>query len=344
MHGPAILLANLHERNGAPKGWSIDAMTDDSETARRACFACVLAAMLLGTSGSELSSAAEARAETIAVTGGRIRLTLADSELEPVHDRLRAWTARSADIVARYYGRFPLDEAHVIVQSRSGSGVGHGVAFREQGGLINVTVGSAVTEKELRDDWVLIHEMIHLALPDVRRRHLWLSEGISTYVESVARVQTGQRPAAEVWFELMRAMPQGLPRTGDQGLDNTHTWGRTYWGGAMFCLLADVKIRERTKGRKGLQDALVAVAAAGRGDAELWPIESVLRVGDEAIDVPALTDLYAEMKDKPVSPDLDALWSSLGVVREGASVRLDDRAPRAAIRRLIMTPPGAPAS
>jgi hypothetical protein len=69
----------------------------------------------------------------------------------------------------------------------------------------------------------------------------------------------------------------------------------------------------------------------------------VLRVGDEAIGVPALADLYVEMKDRPVSPDLNALWSSLGVVREGASVRLDDEAPRAAIRRLIMAPPGAPA-
>jgi hypothetical protein len=312
-------------------------------SARRACFACVLAATLLGIASSDLSSAAEAQAEIIEATGGRIRLTLADSELAPARDRLRTWTARSADIVARYYGRFPMDETNVIVESRSGSGVGHGVSFREQEGLINVTVGSAVTEAELRDDWVLIHEMIHLALPNVRRRHLWLSEGISTYVEGVARVQAGQRPAEDVWFELMRAMPQGLPRTGDEGLDNTHTWGRTYWGGAAFCLLADVKIRERTNGRKGLQDALAAVAVASRGDAELWPIETVLRVGDEAIGVSALADLYAEMKDKPVSPDLDALWSSLGVMREGASVRFDDEAPRAAIRRRIMAPPRAPA-
>lgn len=304
----------------------------------------VIAAALLATGISSAWSAnAEPRTETIEVTGGRIRLTIVGTDLAPAGERLRAWTARSADIVARYYGRFPMGDTQVVVDSRSGSGVGHGVAFRDREGIINVAVGSAVTEAELRNDWVLIHEMIHLALPNVRRQHLWLSEGISTYVESVARVQAGSRPAAEVWLALMRAMPQGLPRAGDQGLDHTHTWGRTYWGGALFCLLADVSIRERTNGRKGLRDALAAVAATSRGDFSLWPIEAVLRVADEAVGFTALADLYAEMKDQPVSPDLSALWSSLGVVREGSAVRLDDGAPRAAIRRAIMAPQTAQA-
>ena len=151
-------------------------------------------------------------------------------------------------------------------------------------------------------------------------------------------MQAGHRPAAEVWLELMRGMPNGLPRAGDQGLDHTHTWGRTYWGGALFCLQADIAIRERTQGRKGLQDAFAAVAEANRADLSLWSIDAVLRVADAATGVNVLTELYAEVKDKPVAPDLDALWASLGVVREGSTVRLDDDAPRAAIRRDIMTP------
>jgi hypothetical protein len=41
---------------------------------------------------------------------------------------------------------------------------------------------------------------------------------------------------------MVSGMPQGEPQRGDRGLDGTHTWGRTYWGGAMFCLLTDVEI------------------------------------------------------------------------------------------------------
>lgn len=157
-------------------------------------------------------------------------------------------------------------------------------------------------------------------------------------MEGIARVQAGNRTAEEVWFELMRDMPQGLPRAGDDGLDNTHTWGRTYWGGALFCLFADVNIRERTHGRLGLQDAMAAVAARSRGDSSMWAIENVFRVADEAVGAPVLAELYAQWRDKPVSPEMAALWASLGVVLDGKAVHFDQKAPRAGIRRAIMAP------
>ncbi|MBV9316522.1 MAG: hypothetical protein JOZ34_03585 [Gammaproteobacteria bacterium] len=140
----------------------------------------------------------------------------------------------------------------------------------------------------------------------------------------------------------MRAMPRGLPEPGDRGLDHTHTWGRTYWGGAMFCLLADVGIRQRTELRLGLQDALRAVLRDSGGLATNWPIERVLRTGDAAVGTRTLEDLYAQMKDTPMRPDLMSLWRELGVFPEGDSVRLSDDAPLAPVRRAIMRPhPGS---
>ena len=52
-------------------------------------------------------------------------------------------------------------------------------------------------------------------------------------------------------------------RDNDRGLDRTRTWGRTYWGGALFCLMADVEIRKQTGNRVGLQDALRTILSAG---------------------------------------------------------------------------------
>src|SRR5918993_1536859 len=91
--------------------------------------------------------------------------------------------------------------------------------------------------------------------------HAWraTTEGLSTYIEGIARVQAGELPAEHVWTEQIRSMPKGLPGPGDKGLDHTHTWGRTYWGGALFCLLADVEIRNKTANRSGLRDAMRAV-------------------------------------------------------------------------------------
>src|SRR5262249_4089376 len=148
--------------------------------------------------------------------------------------RLTAWVQRSGSIVSQYYGRFPVHEVSIFVESVSGSGVRNGRTVRDVHSTITVHVGTHVSETELREDWVLVHEMIHLALPNLRDDHDWLSEGLATYVEGIARARAGDRDAHEVWQEYVHSMPQGLPAPGDQGLDHTHTWGRTYWGGALF--------------------------------------------------------------------------------------------------------------
>lgn len=134
-------------------------------------------------------------------------------------------------------------------------------------------------------------------------------------------------------------MPRGLPGAHGAGLDQDHSWGRTYWGGALFCLLADVGIRQRTHNRLGLQDAMQAVLRASGGLSTNWDIGKVLATADAAVGVPVMTELYAQMKDRPFAPDLPALWHSLGVEADGSSVRITDQAPLAAIRRAIFKAP-----
>jgi len=210
------------------------------------------------------------------------------------------------------------------------------------GPRINITLGRKTTLDGLaRDgnDWIMTHEMVHLALSSVEREHHWLEEGSATYVEPIERVRAGELTAEEVWRDMVEHMPQGQPAAKDRGLDGTPTWGRTYWGGAMFCLLADVEIRRRTQNRFGLQDAVRAITRASGGLASEWPIERVLKTGDEAVGTTVLEDLYAQMRDAAVTPDLMALWRKLGVEPDGNSVHLSDDAPLAGIRQSIMRAP-----
>jgi len=182
---------------------------------------------------------------------------------------------------------------------------------------------------------MLTHEMVHLAFPSVDDKHHWIEEGIATYVEPIARIHAGHLAAEQMWLDLVRDMPQGLPQPGDRGLDHTHTWGRTYWGGALFCLLADVEIRRQTSNAKGLQQALRGILDAGGDIREDWNLVDALKAGDRAVGVSVLEPLYARMKDKPVGVDLDTLWAKLGVRSDDAGVRFDDNAVLAAIRRSI---------
>ncbi|MGY4158798.1 hypothetical protein ACVINW_004640 [Bradyrhizobium sp. USDA 4461] len=152
-------------------------------------------------------------------------------------------------------------------------------------------------------------------------------------------VQAGDLMAQDIWQAMMRDMPKGLPQAGDQGLDNTDTWGRKYWGGAMFCLFADVEIRKRTGNRFGLQAAMRGVLAAGGNHEKDWPIARVLATADKAVGVDVLERLHDEWGSMPVTPDLAALWRDLGITLQGDGVAFDDGAPLAAIRKAITAAP-----
>ena len=248
------------------------------------------------------------------------------------------WLERSADVVAAYYGRPPVPRLLVLLRATGGSRMGFGSTMGMSGAAIDMEIGQDATAAAMREDWVLVHEMIHTALPDVTRRHHWLEEGLATYVESLARSRAGLVTPERVWKDWMDGMPKGQPAAGDQGLDRTHTWGRTYWGGALFCFAADIEIRTRTDNRRSLDDALRAVLAEGGNISVSWPIERVLEVGDRATGVSVLRELYDRMAPRAEKVDLDGMWKKLGVARQGDKVTFDDRAPLAKLR-LAMTNP-----
>jgi hypothetical protein len=292
---------------------------------------------LAGVVAAHAAAAAE-----VTIRGAQVEVDYAAADFGASAALLLPWVRRSGEIVSAYYGRFPVAHLRLALQGQSGEGVHGGKTFANPDAYIRVGVGRAVTAAQLLADWVLVHEMTHLALPDTGEEHAWLSEGLATYVEGIARVQAGNRSELDLWSEELSSMPRGLPQAGDAGLDHTHTWGRTYWGGAMFCLLADVEIHRRTHNAKGLQDALRAILAASGGLSADWPIARVLTTGDAAVGVPVLQELYARYRDSAAAPDLAQLWKDLGVESAEGSVRLNEAAPLADIRRAIMRARPAP--
>lgn len=276
----------------------------------------------------------------IAVEGGAVQLAFAPGRIALPHDVIIAWVKRSAKAVSTYYGRFPVKTTRLLIVPVRGSRVQGGTTWGYRGGAIRITLGSDANEDDLRRDWIMAHEMVHLALPDMNERYNWLSEGLAVYIEPIARVHIGDLPEKGVWHAMMRDMPTGLPRAGDRGLDNTSSWGRTYWGGALFCLMADIDIRTRTHNRFGLQDAVRGILDAGGNHEHGWPILRVLSTADAAIGLNVFMKLHDDYGNKPGIVDLDGIWRSLGVRSEGGTVAFDDNAPFAATRIAIMTPRG----
>lgn len=269
-------------------------------------------------------------------------LRLPDAELEllfePEFDAaaraaLAECVRRAAAVVSAYLGRFPLRELELQFEASAGRGVLSGTAFAEPAPWIRLRAGRHSTPQALADDWVVVHEMLHLALPQLPRAQRWLHEGMATYGEAVARCRAGQFDATRLWRGWRLGMRQGLPAAGAAGLDHTPTWASTYWGGALWCLLADVALLQASGGRHGWRHAMQALLAAGADYRVVWDAPRILRTADEALGLRVLVPLYEQHRAQAVSIDLPALWRSLGV----ASDTPDDDAPLAALRRAITT-------
>jgi hypothetical protein len=290
---------------------------------------------LLGGSGR-----AKAPEQVLDLHGSRAIL-VSDGGETGITPMLAPWMRKSADAVFAYYGKFPVPEVAIGVAIVDGSGVKGGRT--EPGDVPNIMmrVGAATTEAQLmRADWVMVHEMIHTAFPWMNGDHNWMAEAIAVYVESIARVQAGHLAAERIWTDFLRDMPKGLPREGDSGIDMTDTWARTYWGGALFCLVADCEIRRQTDLRFGLQHALRGINRE-RDFRRRWPLRETLEIGDRATGRTVLTDLYEAWRETPVTPDLAAMWAQLGIEPAGQTVTFDGGAPEAKLRAILTAPSAA---
>jgi len=267
--------------------------------------------------------------------GARVELAIGPGELAVPDATLVRWTERAGRAVAGYAGAFPMKSALVLVAVARGRWVGPGRTLGGGGATVFMRVGGSAAPSDYDADWVLVHEMLHLAFPSVAREHDWAEEGLSTYVEPLARARAGMLSESEAWRGLAAGLPQGLPGAGDRGLDLTPTWGRTYWGGALFWLLADVEIRKRSQGRLGLEDALRGIREAGGSNAVRWPLDGALAAGDRTIGFAVLQPLHDAMATEPHPVDLPALLASLGVATPASGAVLDDHAPLAGLRRAM---------
>ncbi len=276
------------------------------------------------------------------IGGATLQVDLAEGSLDLSDDVVVKRIEMAAHAVATYYGRFPVPRARIlIVPVADRSGVVQGTTWGDVGGwpgFTRIRLGQHTTAQELSADWTITHELVHMAFPSLPDDQHWMEEGLATYIEPIARVQAGEMPAKQIWRDMLDGMPKGEPQAGDEGMDRTHTWGRTYWGGALFCLVADVQIRVVTHNRKGLEDALRGIVTAGGTIDHDWPISRALTVGDAATGTHALAEQYRSWSTSPARVDLDKLWEQLGVHRSGTEIEFSASAPYAKIRDAITTP------
>ena len=294
--------------------------------------------------GHELGEAAytafgDLRRSKVEVPGGALEVVLLGAPLAMGDAATLTWIRNAASCVARLYGRFPADATIFVVPVEGADEVVFGRVMSLAGGSVALLFGTATRPETARSDWVVVHELSHLGAVSFVGEGHWLEEGLATYYEPILRERAGWMREQDLWAHFVREMPRGVRQPDDPAsLEERDGIDATYWGGALFAFLADVRIRTETRGARGLDDVLRA-SLARLGDAtHSARVVDFIDTGVAATGTPALREEYEELAVQGRGVDLEATWRALGVVPAAdGSVTLRDDAPLAAVRKAIAT-------
>jgi len=267
-----------------------------------------------------------------------IQIAIAPGRRGVSDEELLEWATTGARQVCDYLGKLPVPGALILLVP---GGRGFGKTLGGGGATTLLGIPSDADPEDLRKSWVLVHELVHTALPSLAYRYHWMEEGLATYLEPVVRARAGALPPEEVWGDLVENLPKGELRAGEDGLDDAPRWGPTYWGGALFWLKLDLEIRRHTKGERSLREALRAVNAQGGNISDSWPVEKVLAALDKGAGFAAAEPLYRALGTRRTRTNLEAMWKALGVRGGEDGAEFDDAAPESALRKAVTsrTPP-----
>ena len=251
---------------------------------------------------------------------GRLDVAVLGTQKYAMPDaELRSWVEEAANVTVPLFGRFPVDHATLfIVPARGEDEVVFGKVLSLAGASVVVVVGDKMPASARHEDWVLVHELFHLGFPTFRGEGRWLGEGLATYYEPILRARAGWTSEREVFRQFARNMPRGqAPRGSSAGLSARDDLDTIYWGGAMFCLAADVRIREETRGNHSLDDVIRAALDRGGDATHVWTVRDVVTLGDKVTGTTVLSEMYDRHAARGERIDLDALLDSLGVQADG---------------------------
>lgn len=245
---------------------------------------------------------------TIELDGGASKLRvhiMGDSFSTATQALLMKWLEDSGKAVAAFYGRFPVSEVPILLRPVRGNDVAFGSVAKGGGVAIQLLCGVDIDAAELDDDWVAVHEMLHLGMPMLDGEGAWLREGLATYLEPIVRVRAGLLDADRAWERLhdgfQRGSARGSGRTLRQesrDMRKTREYWRVYWAGAAIALLTDVALRQRGRSIddevRAMRDAFVA--DPGRE----WTVDDLLaEVATGAMNLQTVAGKYLESSDFP---------------------------------------------
>jgi hypothetical protein len=234
------------------------------------------------------------------------------------------WLRQSAEVVLTVRHTFPYPRVTVRLISVPGRGSSalFGTVQWSSPPSVSILVGQDSSPESFKQDWVAIHELLHLAHPPILPRVSWLTEGLATYYTEVGRARAGLFSPQRAWAELVAGFARGhaaaAGRTMRDVVDAGDSYMGTYWTGALFALHLDVELRRATDNRHGLDAVLERLAASG----PTATFDGFGAAVDAVAGRPLFRALLSRHMDSPAFAEQWPLLQALGVEGGPDGVRL----------------------
>jgi len=168
---------------------------------------------------------------------------------------LTAWVQQTAHGLEALGGPLPFDIRVRFQRANSGlEPVPWANTVRSSGQGVRFVVNPTFPLEEFLQDWTAPHELSHLLIPYLGRRHAWFAEGFASYMQYQVMYHMGVMDWPQVVDRYRRQMTKAA---GNYSLDGTPfpaaaprlraagQYPTLYWGGAVLFLRADSRLRQR---------------------------------------------------------------------------------------------------
>ncbi|MCJ8268704.1 MAG: hypothetical protein MJK04_04790 [Psychrosphaera sp.] len=232
------------------------------------------------------------------------------------------WIKQAASAIAGINGSYPVDNAQIIITptGKKREAVPWGEVQRGGSVSAHFFVDSFRPIQEFKDDWTATHELSHMLVPFISRNELYLSEGIASYYQNVARGKAGMISVETAWDKLLAGFSRGTSSRRMQ----------KYWTGAAIYMMADRELRKRSNNKQSLGTVLKQLNACCRPSTSSWSGRRLMNKFDELSHSKIFTTLYhkQEQAQEGRFPDILPVLRDMGIdeLKRDTSKRLSGAA------------------
>jgi len=242
-------------------------------------FFSFLTACNSNSNGSEQVS----NADTISFVTQKIIWHFEDEFSEEEQEKMQEWITYVCDCAQKVLGRYPFDLNYYFHREDSAD---HAVVFGHTGRTktthgAHFYVNPVFPLDDFMNEWMGAHEISHLALPIMPKKHIWFYEGFATYLSRKVMIEMGTLTEAEadsVAYARIGLIKYGYESNSNfifvaDSLGALHHYPELYWGGGSYFHKIDRELEASGK------ISLVNVVKYF----QMWAHQSLLKIDDVII-------------------------------------------------------------